>query len=307
MPEITEVLVTSHFLLTKIKNRYISKIGVLSGRYTHQTLEGLTEFEKTLPAKIKNIGTKGKLLWFELENSLKEPVWLLCNFGLTGEWTFTKKDNSRLKFKIINKDSDKKYNLYFADDRNFGIIMFTNNRELFNERINKLARDYIKEPFSNEEFYQEIKKFVEKPKNRDKLLVKFLMDQNKGETVGSGIGNYIAAETMYEAKLSPYRTIGSLTKREIEKLNESIKKIIKISYLNNKIGYMERISDYIDIHKEQIKKGKFPNYLPEIKIKDNEEFEFRVYQQDIDKLGNKVHSDKIITGRTTYWVPNVQK
>ncbi len=308
MPEITEVLVTSHFLLTKIKNRYISKVDILSGRYTHQEIEGLSVFEKHLPAKIKNIDTKGKLLWFELENSLKEPVWLLCNFGLTGEWGFTKKNNARLKFKIINKDSDKKYNLYFLDDRNFGIIMFTNNRDIFNERINKLARDYIKESFTNEEFYNAVKKFIEeKPRNKDKLLVKFLMDQNKGETVGSGIGNYIAAETMYEAKLSPYRTMGSLTKREIEKLNESIKKIIKISYLNNKIGYMERISDYIDRHKEQIKKGKFPNYLPEIKIKDNEEFEFRVYQQDIDKLGNKIQSDKIITGRTTYWVPSVQK
>ena len=56
------------------------------------------------PAKIKNIDTKGKLLWFELENSLKEPVWLLCNFGLTGEWGFTMKNNARLKFKIIIKN-----------------------------------------------------------------------------------------------------------------------------------------------------------------------------------------------------------
>ena len=231
MPEITEVLVTSHYLLSRIKNRYISNVKILSGRYTHQKIEGLNIFEKNLPAKIKDIGTKGKLLWFVLENSLKETIYLMCNFGLTGEWAFEKKNSARVRFKIINKDSDKKYNLYFIDDRNFGILMFTNNKLIFEDRLNKLARDYMKNPYTNEEFIKEFSNFINnKPNNSNKILVKFLMDQNKNETIGCGLGNYLTAEIMYEAKLSPYRTLGSLTKKELEKLNESIKKIIKISY-----------------------------------------------------------------------------
>ncbi len=67
MPEITEVLVTSHYLLTKIKNRYISNLKVLSGRYTHQEIEGKELLDDYSPVKIKNISTKGKLMWFELE------------------------------------------------------------------------------------------------------------------------------------------------------------------------------------------------------------------------------------------------
>ncbi len=308
MPEITEVLITSHYLISKIKNRYISNIKILSGRYTHQDLEGLDVLKKNMPVKIKNINTKGKLMWFELENKLKEELYLICNFGLTGEWGFEKKTNSRIKFKIINKQLDKSYNLYFTDDRNFGIIMVTNDKKILNERLNKLARDYIKEPYTNNDFYNSFRNFInKKEKNKDKILVKFLMDQNSDETLGSGIGNYIAAETMYDAKLSPYRTLNSLTKKDIERLNESIKKIIKISYISNKIGYMERFQDYIDIHKEQIKKGKFPDYFPEIKIKNNDEFIFKVYQQKTDKYGNDVKADKIITGRTTYWVPQIQK
>lgn len=307
MPEITEVLVTSHYLLTKIKNRYISKLDILSGRYTHQNIEGLDIFEKHLPAKILDIKTKGKFMWMILENNLKEPIYLMCNFGLTGEWTFEKKNSTRLKFKIINKKSDKKYNLYFIDQRNFGIISFTNNKEILNNKLNNLARDYLQDPFSNKEFVNSVMQFCKKNKNKDKILVKFLMDQNVGDTIGSGIGNYIAAESMYEAKLSPHRTIGSLTKKELENLNESIKKIIKISYIANKVGYMERLKDYIKKHQEQVKSGKFIDYLPEIKIKDEDEFEFKVYQQKNDPLGNKVLADKIITGRTTYWVPEVQK
>ena len=232
----------------------------------------------------------------------------MCNFGLTGEWAFEKKNSARVRFKIINKDSDKKYNLYFIDDRNFGILMFTNNKLIFEDRLNKLARDYMKNPYTNEEFIKEFSNFINnKPNNSNKILVKFLMDQNKNETIGCGLGNYLTAEIMYEAKLSPYRTLGSLTKKELEKLNESIKKIIKISYYYNKTGYMERLEEYIDKHKEQIKKGKFPDYFSDIKIKENEEFEFKVYQQKTDNLGNKVTADKIIPGRTTYWIPNIQK
>jgi formamidopyrimidine-DNA glycosylase len=307
MPEITEVLVTSHYLLTKIKNRYISKLNILSGRYTHQDIEGLDIFEKHLPAKIIDIKTKGKFMWMVLENKLKETIYLMCNFGLTGEWTFEKKQSTRLRFKIINKKSDKKYNLYFIDQRNFGIVAFTNKKEVLDAKLNNLARDYLQNPFTNKEFVDSVTEFCKKNKNKDKILVKFLMDQNANDTVGSGIGNYIAAESMYEAKLSPHRKIGSLSKKELETLNESIKKIIKISYIANKVGYMERLEDYIKKHQEQVKSGKFPDYLSEIKIKEGDEFEFKVYQKKEDPNGKKVLADKIITGRTTYWVPEVQK
>jgi len=306
MPEITEVLMTSHYLLSNIKNYNITKLNILSGRYTHQDLDGLSIFKKNLPLKIKNIDTKGKLLWFVLENSKKEKLYMICNFGLTGEWAFEKKNSARVELKVSKDDKEK--SVYFIDDRNFGIIMITDDKKILTDRIDKLARDYMKEPFTNEEFYDAIVNFIkEKKSNGDKILVKFLMGQDKKETVGSGIGNYIATESMYEAKLSPHRTLSSLTKKEIEKLNESIKKIIKISYISNKIGYMEKLEDYIDKHKEQVKKGKFPDYLPEIKIKKNENFEFKVYQQKFDKHNNPVIADKIITGRTTYWVPNLQK
>ena len=307
MPEITEVLVTSHYLLTKIKNRYITNLNILGGRYTHQELEGLNIFKVHLPAKIIDIKTKGKFMWMILENNLKETIFLMCNFGLTGEWTFEKKTSARIKFKIINKNSDKQYNLYFIDQRNFGIIAFTNNKQVLDSKINSLARDYLQEPFTNKEFIDSVSEFCKKKNKKDKLLIKFLMDQHNNDTVGSGIGNYIAVESLYEAKLSPHRTIGSLTNKELEILNKSIKKIIKISYIANKVGYMERLEDYIAKHQEQVKKGKFPDYLPEIKIKDGDEFNFKVYQQKEDPLGNIVLADKIITGRTTYWVPEVQK
>ena len=45
-----------------LKPNNITKLNILSGRYTHQDLDGLSIFKKNLPLKIKNIDTKGLLL-----------------------------------------------------------------------------------------------------------------------------------------------------------------------------------------------------------------------------------------------------
>lgn len=300
MPEITEVLITSQFLLHEIKNSYISKINILSGRYTKQQMVGLDIFKKNTLCKIINIETKGKLMWITLKKESK-MFYLICNFGLTGEWSFEKKNNARVEFELSHNNVIR--NLYFVDQLNFGVIMITDDKKILENKINKLARDYIKEPFTDDEFYNAITQF----KKQDKMIIKVLMEQDVGKTIGSGIGNYIAVESLYDAKISPYRLLNSLSKTDIINLNKAIKKIIKISYMSNKIGYMKNFENYIDIHKEQVKQGLFPNYFPEIKIKKNEMFEFKVYKQKQDKFNNPVKADKIIPGRTTYWVPNIQK
>jgi len=49
------------------------------------------------------------------------------------------------------------------------------------------------------------------------------------------------------------------------------------------------------------------NYHNDVKLKKDDIFEFKVYRQDEDPYGNEVKGDKIITGRTTYWSPIIQK
>jgi formamidopyrimidine-DNA glycosylase len=294
MPEITEVLTTAHYLLTKLKSKYITKINIISGRYTHQKLEGLKLIAENTPLKILNIDSKGKFMWFKIKSNNK-IIYIMCNFGLTGEWSLEKNDHVRIEFEILDKKLDKNYKLYFSDQRNFGIISITDDYDKLEFKLNKLARDYLKEPFTDKDFFETFIDFINKKDiNKKKLLIKFLMDQDANATIGSGIGNYIATESLYEAKLSPYRKLDTLTKKEIKTLNKAIQKIIKQSYIYNKSGYIKTIS--------------FPNYLPNINLNKNLDyyFEFKVYQQEYDKYNNPVKADKIIPGRTTYWVPKVQ-
>jgi formamidopyrimidine-DNA glycosylase len=301
MPEICEVLFTAQYLLSKLKNHKITAINILSGRYTHQNLVGKDLIEKLGPLTIRNIDTKGKFMWMKLKSKDKKYVYLMSTFGLTGEWSFDKSDNSRVEF--IIKDDTKEYSLYYSDDRNFGTIQIVDNKDVLKKKLNLLGMDLLKSDYNLVQFTNRMKEISGKKKNL--ILIKLLMDQtNKG--IGSGLGNYLTSNINYIAKLSPHRKISSLTDDEIKALYNAIKYTLKLCYVSNKIGYMEKFQDLVDERKKKILSGQLPNYLPEIDV-GNKEFEFQVYRKKLDPLGNEVIADKIIGKRSTYWVPSVQK
>lgn len=305
MPEICEVIFTSQLLMTKLRNRYITNIKVLSGKYTHMKLKGLHLIKKYKPLKIIKIDSKGKFLWFELENDEGVILYMMSTFGMTGYWGFKKNNNSRIQFDIDNgKKNNKKYKLYYSDPRNFGNFSITDNLSVLNKKLNELAPDFLKTKITEKQFENDVNNLSLKRGNDD--IVKILMAQTINHGLGSGIGNYLAPEILYHAKISPYRKLNSLSPEEIKNLYNSIRYIIKLCYVNNSVGYMEMFKKYIDQHKKGIENGKYPNYYPDVNV-DDKEFKFNVYRQKEDPYKNKVKADKIINDRRTFWVPSIQK
>lgn len=305
MPEVCEIVMTAQYLLSKLKNRYITKVEVLSGRYTHQKLEGLDMVEKNKPLKIVDIDSKGKFMYFVLSNN-DTRIYLLNSFGMTGKWGFHKESNSRILFVIKDTKINKTYKLYYTDQRNFGTLKFTNSKSVLDEKLSELAPDYLKTEFTENQYYETFKNFLKKEKNKSMQLYYFLTEQKKNKSLGSGLGNYLTAEIMYYAKLSPFRSLDSLSKADILRLANSIKYITKLCYINNKVGYMEQFVDFIEKHKKGVLSGKYEDYHPDIKV-GNTEFKFSVYGQDKDPDDNPVQQDTSDKDRTIHWVPSVQK
>jgi formamidopyrimidine-DNA glycosylase len=309
MPEGPEVAILSQYLTAKLVGRIIEKMEILSGKYINKKMNNHLLFDGTEKYKIISIDSKGKLMWITLENTKNNKnVYITSHLGLTGFWGFAEGINDRLKFTIKDDNKDKKYYLYYVDDRNFGNIEIYTNKSDLDKKINELATDSLKFNGINE-FIGLYDKFLSKSKKRkDQYIALVLMKQKKSDGVVSGIGNYLMAEILYEAKISPFRTAGSLTESEIEDLGYAIQYLTKLSYFNNLTGYMTQFDDFIKIHKERIKKGIYPDYHESIKLKKGDKFEFKVYRQKKDELGNLVEVDKSIQKtRSTYWVPNVQK
>jgi len=282
MPEVCEVALTAEILHRKLHGKTIKKFEFIGGRYgpNREKPIGYHNFIKELPMKIKKIDSRGKFLWFDLV--YEDQHWYVWNtFGLTGGWSFVETDY--IKVHIIVDD----INIYYYDLRNFGTFKFSQSQEDLRMKLESLTPDVLKD-----------ENFDLSSITRYKIpIVKVLMDQKK---VGSGIGNYLAAEVLYRSRISPHRKCNTLTPEEIATLTYNIKYMVKLCYLSGGTEYMAILHD----ETEQMPRI---NYHPDIKIKKNDmKFMFSVYRQKKDPLGNPVKKDKIIKGRTTYWVPALQ-
>jgi formamidopyrimidine-DNA glycosylase len=299
MPEICEVLLTTQYL-SKIIGKYITNIKILGGRYLKKNISGMDKL--SFPLKIINIQSHGKFLWMTLKDDNNMTLYMMNTFGLTGKWSYEKIEHSNVKFVVKkSKSSDKKISVYFCDMRNFGTVSFTNSETILHNKLDKLAVDMLQNDISKKDF----SKLIENYKNRKKKIIVVLMNQNKKDGIVSGLGNYLVPEILYRSKISPHRTLNELSEKEIGVLYKTIKYVLKLCYMTNETEYISHMKKFLDSHTEKVKSGKYPNYLPDVKI-GNDKFQFMVYRKKLDPHGNKVIGEKIITGRTAYWCPYIQ-
>jgi formamidopyrimidine-DNA glycosylase len=298
MPEGPEVIITTQYLNNKLKNKKPTDIKVISGRYTHQKLQGINLLKNT-NLIIKRVNSKGKFIWFDIKDiDSKKDIYLMNTLGMTGIWSFNEKKSNRVVITIENK-TGKTTNLYFTDARNFGTIVITSDKSVLDKRLNKLAPDILRSNMTNEQLLEITKQYISKSR-ANKNVVKVLMNQN---AIVSGIGNYLVAEILYDARISPFTNLNEISSNKLKKLVHSMRKITKMAYYDNITGYMVNFKEFGNNHLKMVEDRVFPNYLPDIVGK---KFRFNVYQQEKDSKGNIVKRDEIVKGRTIHWVPSVQ-
>lgn len=284
----------------------LKSIKVLSGRYTHQELKGKALIKGNIV--INKIDSKGKFMWFELkDNDTNKKMYLLNTLGMSGKWRFVDNRSNRVEFVLKDKDGNT-HKLYYVDTRNFGTIVITKNKKLLEKKLDQLGLDLIKSSKSLDDLTEHIMIFAnQKRKSRGtKNIVHMLMNQDKKKGIGCGIGNYLCAEILYEAKISPHRDITDLSDVEVMNLAKSIRLLMKNAYVNNDSSYLEDIKGFMKKRYKYIKKGVFPDYYPDIKL-NNKPFRFKVYCQKKDPLGNEIKGVNLYQTRTTWWVEKVQK
>ena len=280
MPEVSEVALTVEILSKHLKGKILISFDFVEGRFLRSPPKNFKKFNKALPLRVKKIDSKGKFIWFDLADENDQHWYIFNTLGLTGMWSL-----SEAKYTKAILSFTKNKIAYFSDLRNFGTFIFTDNQDVLEKKLDTLGPDFLKQDFD-----------ISDIQTYDVPIIKLLMDQTK---LGSGLGNYLTAEILYRAKLSPKRLGSSLSNSDVTRLTRWIKYTVKLSYVDNHIGYMKNLEKEAD-------KIRRKNYHPDIKLK-KKEFEFLVYRQKTDPFGNKVKADNIIKGRTTYWVPKVQK
>jgi formamidopyrimidine-DNA glycosylase len=118
---------------------------------------------------------------------------------------------------------------------------------------------------------------------RKKSVCEALMDQS----VVCGVGNYVKAEALYRAGISPWRTVDTLSDQEISDLNAAAKQILRQAYADQGAS----IRDYRTPDGEQ----------------GSATLQFMAYGKQEDPSGKKIIREQTPDGRTTHWCPEVQK
>lgn len=270
MPEGPECRVVAEGLHAKLAGRQLTGIRTVSGRYTRKDPVGLAKFKASLPVYVTSVRVKGKFIYFILD----DDTHIFNTLGMTGGWTEEKTPATRIELEYTSGV------LYYNDQRNFGTFKFCMTVDDLSKKLDKdLGIDLM--VFHNTEYLDKARKILKLARNKDKTLAEVLMNQKNFP----GVGNYVKAEALYRARLSPHRTPASLSDYEAGMLLGAIVAVLTESYSAKRVSLV----DYRDMQEC------------------GQEFKKVVYKQAKDPVGNPVKAEETKDKRTTYWVPAVQR
>lgn len=238
----------------------------MSGRYLKKPIDGIDHIQDGIPIKVIGAGCHGKFLYWILENDLS--IW--NTLGLTGEWSNQRKKHSRVRISLDGKD------IYYNDTRNFGTLKIVKGRKPLVQKLQSLGPDLLAEECSNEKFIEQLRL------KNSKTIVEALMDQS----VVAGVGNYIKADALWLARISPHREVSTLSDESLSNLNKCIRKIMTTSFeMGGATIYTYKNFD-----------GTTGEYGSR----------FLVYNRKVDPDGNLIIKETTKDKRTTHWSPDVQ-
>jgi formamidopyrimidine-DNA glycosylase len=160
--------------------------------------------------RVRRAGRKGKHLWLELD---RRP-WPVFHFGMTGRFRLYAHERERPRFWKLELVVSGGKRMAFADARRFGRIRLQDDPEA-EAPISALGYDVLTGLPPAEELARVLA--------RRKAPVKaVLLDQ----AVFAGVGNWVADEVLFQARISPHRPAASLTPAEVRILRAKLLAIV---------------------------------------------------------------------------------
>ena len=282
MPELPEVQTIVNNL-----NTYIQGDTLLELNFRRTDVigsgKGLSvDYKEFIGEKLLEVSRHGKYLLFYFTNDLL----LIVHLRMTGKLIYLPALNPEDQKAILNhKHSHVRLDfssgpLIYNDVRRFGRLYFTkiNEDTNLNEVLNS-GPDALSAEFTPEYLYKEAQRH---PKQAIKT---FLLNQKNV----AGVGNIYADESLFKAKILPYRPAKSLSKAEIAELHQALIETLKLAIKSGGTSF----SDYRNANNA---KGSFQDRL-------------YIYGRAGENclVCNTKLEHKKLAGRTTVYCPHCQK
>lgn len=280
MPELPEVESVRRLMRRVMKGKRIVKAEVVPDDIMLSGVSPDVIQAALVGRKVVEVGRKGKYWWIELD----DQPWLFGHLGMSGWIREVGGESVRLHSHgdrpLDDENGRPRFLKLLLEVEGGGKIAFTDGRRLGrlwlapsaaeDRHLTKLGFDAYEELPSAQELHGKIV--------RRKVPIKaLLLDQG----LFAGIGNWLADEILYQAKISPKRLANSLDEKETSAIHAAIKKIL---------GHAVKVdADYT----------KFPDgWLFPHRWGGN---------RGASHVDGKEIVRDTVGGRTTAWVPEIQK
>ncbi|PON90064.1 Formamidopyrimidine-DNA glycosylase [Trema orientale] len=224
MPELPEVEAARRAIEENCLGKKIKRSVVANDS---KVIDGVSasDFEAALLGKtIVAAHRKGKNLWLQLDS----PPFPSFQFGMAGAIYMKGVAVTKYKRSAVKEDDEwpSKYSKVFVELDDGMEFSFTDKRRFAKVRllkdpasvppISELGPDALLEPMTLDDFVASLSK--------KKIAIKaLLLDQS----YISGIGNWVADEVLYQARIHPLQVAASLSKECCATLNKCIKEVIE--------------------------------------------------------------------------------
>ena len=218
-------------------------------------------------ATVTSVARHGKQLWFELD---RRP-WLPVHFGMTGSFTGYEAGPAaeRPRFCRLELSLEGGRRLAFTDPRRFGRIGLAQDPRS-EPPVSKLGFDPLLDMPDSRTF----KGLLARRRGNVKAL---LLDQ----TFAAGVGNWIADEVLYQAKIDPRRRLETLDAAEVAAMRTKLASVVRTAVAAKSVS------------------SRFPRTW----------LFHRRWGKDAEATTHdgRPLRHETIAGRTTAWVPEVQR
>lgn len=285
MPEGVEVKLSAENIRPLVEGKQVSRVVVGNqSRYSSTKPEGLDDFLKSFreehnlinvvnDCKVVSVKTQGKFMYWEFSTGW----YMFCTFGMTGQWSPKEGKHVCLNIRMYDDKSNISH-IYFNDPRHFGTIKFVEGKDQLNAKLAELGWDPLQDDLTKYSPW-----LIGELAKTAKPIGQVLMDQS----LFAGVGNYIRAEALYLAKMSPWKSANQLSKNDAENLFQACIDVMQTSYQYQGAT----IQTYKTAYGEE---GRYSSC-------------FKVYGKKTDPLGNKITKEDTPDKRTIHWCPDVQK
>ncbi|MBX3118839.1 MAG: hypothetical protein KF784_07215 [Fimbriimonadaceae bacterium] len=228
MPELPEVETVCRVMRRVLEGKRIKSVEVADD---HLVLSKAPKeaYEKALLGRtVTGIGRKGKYWWIELD----EPPVVFGHLGMAG-WireigahSIRLREHGNAPFE--DADGRPRFLKLLLEAEDGGKVVLTDGRRLArlwlgesaekDKRVKQLGPDMFNEPYTVNALSAVLRK-------RNAPIKALLLDQK----LFTGVGNWIADEVLYHARISPKRLGSELDTKEVKALIDAIAMVLKLA------------------------------------------------------------------------------